>query len=407
VSARIPPAHTGPVEPLSERQRMVLRAVVSAYVADAVPASSATVSHLLPVALSTASIRNTMAELTRLGLIDKPHASAGRVPTERGIRLFVDQLLDAPSLGDYDRRALEAALGAVAGDGVMPRISQLLSEHTRQLGLALAPRLERLTLQHVTLVRVAEGRLLVVLVPKAGPIQQRLVGDDGRDDQAELDRMAAALNARVAGRTLSEARAQLRRELRVLESEARSWLFRSLALGMRIFAADAPAADAELVITTRSALLSQPEFHDPDRIRGLLGALETNERLVEVLNRVLETEAGVVSVSLGEELEDPALRSCALVAVPYGGHVGRDGGGGGHPEHDDDSDEARRRDHDRRCERQDRQQHDDVHRAAQAALETGALVCRQGIQQFDDSPDFLVDLFVSLFQVGLAVGFAD
>lgn len=297
---------------------MVLRAVVTAYVAEAAPASSATVSHLLPVALSSASIRNTMAELAGLGLIAKPHASAGRVPTESGLRLFLDQLLETPSLSDYDRRALEEAVVDVARDGVMPRISRLLSERTHQLGFALAPRLERLTLQHVSLVRVAEDRLLVVLVPKAGPIQQRLIVDEGRGDQAELDRMAATLNERVAGRTLPEVRALLERDLHALKSEARSWLFRALALGLRIFADDPPPGEAELVITTRSALLSQPEFHDPERLRGVLGALETNERLIEVLGRLLDGDAGAVSISLGEDLEDPALRSCALVAVPYG-----------------------------------------------------------------------------------------
>jgi heat-inducible transcriptional repressor len=329
VSVRPVATGSGGSTALTERQRLVLRAVVTAYVADAAPTSSATVSHLLPVALSSASIRNTMAELERLGLIHKPHASAGRVPTEAGLRIFVDQLLETPSLADYDRRALEEAVADVAGDGVMTRISQLLSERTRQLGFALAPRLERMTLQHVSLVRVAEDRLLVVLVPKAGPIQQRVVVDEGRGDQSELDRMAAALNERVVGRTLPEVRALVERELRALESEARSWLFRSLSLGRRIFADDAAPRDAELVITTRSALLTQPEFHDPERIRGVLGALETNERLVELLSRLLEAEAGAVSISLGEELEDPALRSCALVAVPYAsGAEGSRGGGG-------------------------------------------------------------------------------
>jgi len=305
---------------------MVLRAVVTAHVAQAAPTSSAAVAQLLPVTLSSASIRNTMAELDRLGLIDKPHASAGRVPTEAGLRVFVDQLLETPMLSELDRQDLEASVADVDGDGVMSRISQLLSERTLQLGFALAPRLERLTLQHVSLVRVAEDRLLVVLVPKAGPIQQRLIADEGRNDQPALDRMAAALNERVVGLTLRDVRALLERELKALESEARSWLFRSLALGLRNFADEPVSADAELVITTRSALLAQPEFHDPERIRGLLAALETNERLVEVLRRVLDAEGGGVSISLGEDLADPALRSCALVAVPYGraGQAGPD-----------------------------------------------------------------------------------
>ena len=98
-----------PVPKLGERQRMVLRAVVTAYLAEAAPISSATVSHLLPVALSSASIRNTMAELAAFGLIEKPHASAGRVPTEDGLRLFVEQLLNPQELADFDQRSLSSA----------------------------------------------------------------------------------------------------------------------------------------------------------------------------------------------------------------------------------------------------------------------------------------------------------
>ncbi len=309
----------GGPKPLSDRQAMVLRAVVTAYVADASPASSAMVSHLLPVPLSSASIRNTMAELADRGLIEKPHASAGRVPTEGGIRLFVDRLLGAPSLSAYDRRDLADALGEVEGQDVMPRISSLLSLRTHQLGFALRPRLERLTLRHVSLVRVAEDRLLVVVVPKSGVTRQCVVDDEGAGDQAELDRMAAALNERVVDRSLPQVRGLLERELRELESEARSLLFRSLALGLRIFTEGISSEQAELVITTRSALLAQPEFDDPDRIRGLMSALETNERLLDVLGQVLESDAGGVSVSLGEDLEEPALRRCAVVAVPYGG----------------------------------------------------------------------------------------
>jgi len=301
---------------------MVLRAAVAAYMADATPASSATVSHLLPVALSSASIRTTMAELAGFGLLEKPHASAGRVPTESGIRLFVDQLIDRSALdrglNDYDRRSLEGALDEVDREAVMPRISRLLSERTQQLGFALMPRLERLTLRHVSLVRVAENRLLAVLVPRTGPIQQRIVEYDGRGDQAELDRMAVDLNERVFGLTLAELRVVLERELNALRSEARGWLFRALALGLRVFADDSPISDPELVITTRSALLSQPEFNDPERVRGLMGAVETQERLLEVLNQLLDADGRSVSIALGEELEEPGLRNCALVAIPYG-----------------------------------------------------------------------------------------
>ena len=206
------PSPAGDASVLSERQAMVLRAVVAAYVADANPASSTTVSHLLPVPLSTASIRNTMAELAALDLLEKPHASAGRGPTEGGLRIFLDHLLEAHSLSAYDQRALADEIDHVEGD-MMPGLATLLSLRTHQLGFALRPRLDRLTLRHLSLVRVAENKLLVVVVPKVGATRQRVVEDVGRDDQVELDQMAAALNTRVAGRTLPEAHRMLEREL--------------------------------------------------------------------------------------------------------------------------------------------------------------------------------------------------
>lgn len=302
---------------LGERQRMVLRAVVTAYVAEAAPASSATVSHLLPVALSSASIRNTMADLAALGLIEKPHASAGRVPTQTGLRLFVEQLLNPRQLPDFDQRSLTSECEEVTGEDVARWVSQQLSERTHQLGFVVAPRIERVPMRHVSFVRVARDKLLAVLVPEAGSIQQRVIDDPGLGDQGELDAVAARLNERLAGRTLGEMRTLLERELRELRSEARSVYVRAANLGLRAFAVVA-SEEADLVITTRSALLSQPEFNDPDRTRAIFEAVETNQRLVDVIGRVLEEEGDGVSVSLGEELEELGLRDCAMVAVSYG-----------------------------------------------------------------------------------------
>jgi heat-inducible transcriptional repressor len=309
------------VPKLGERQRMVLRAVVTAYLAEAAPISSATVSHLLPVALSSASIRNTMAELAAFGLIEKPHASAGRVPTEDGLRLFVEQLLNPQELAAFDQRSLSSACKEIPGEGVTRWVSTQLSERTHQLGFVVSPRIERVPMRHVSFVRVARDRLLAVLVPEAGPIQQRVIADTGSSDQAELDAVAAQLNERLPGRTLGEMRLLLEGELRDLRSEARGIYFRAADLGIRVFAASAQDEE-DLVITTRSALLSQPEFNDPDRTRAVFEAVETNRRLLDVICRVLEDPRDSVSVSLGEELEELGLRDCAIVAVSYG-HAGR------------------------------------------------------------------------------------
>jgi heat-inducible transcriptional repressor len=302
---------------LGERQRMVLRAVVSAYVADAQPASSGTVSHLLPVPLSSASIRSTMSDLEKVGMVEKPHASAGRVPTEAGLRFFVDQLMDSADLSHYERLTLTNECDNVGGERVVSWVSALLSSRTHQLGFVMSPRVDRMRMRHVSLVRVATDRLLIVLVPEVGSVQQHVMHERGKDDQAELDAMAARLTERLTGRTLVELRSILEAELGRLRVEAQGLLTRALSLGLRVL--DQPSVrELELVVTNHTAFLSQPEFHDPDRLRGILQAVEDNERLLEVVGKVLDSSGSAVSVSLGDELEGANLRECALVAVPYG-----------------------------------------------------------------------------------------
>ncbi|MEE8581635.1 MAG: heat-inducible transcriptional repressor HrcA [Myxococcota bacterium] len=302
---------------MSERQRSVLRAVATTYVGTGAPVGSRTVSHLLSVKLSSASIRTTMAELTELQLLEQPHASAGRVPTERGLRVFVDRLLEPGELAVYDRRSLAFSFEESAVEAAAQVASRLLTEHTGQLGFVVAPRLEWVKLRHVSLVRLSSERVLVVLVTQHGRVHRRVIEEAGSGDQAELERIAAALNERVMGRTLTEIREGLARELGALRDQADRLVRRALALGLR--ALETPEEDAaDLIIATHLALLDQPEFNNPDRIRELLAAVETREHLLEVLDKVLGDQ---LSVAFGAELEEPALRHCAVVVAPYGQEI--------------------------------------------------------------------------------------
>jgi heat-inducible transcriptional repressor len=312
VTQRDPQSYEGAL--LSERQSMVLRAMISAYVGEGAPVGSGTLSHLLPVALSSASIRNTMAELTQLGLIDKPHASAGRVPTELGLRFFVDELMDARDLAPYEKRDLAGTLGEADGTALMRATSQVLSDRTRQLGFVLAPRLARVVFQRVNLIRLSSSRLLAVLVAEGGSLSQRVVEHDGSASQAELERMQALLNEHIAGRTLGQVRAWLVGEADRLRSQADRILRRALDVAVQALQPEPEAGD--LVVASWLALLDQPEFHDLDRVRQLLAAVETQERLVEILDEMLSL--GGVRVAFGDEVGEPSLRSCALVAAPYG-----------------------------------------------------------------------------------------
>lgn len=301
---------------LGERQSLVLRALVACYVGQAAPVGSDTLTALLPVRLSSASVRNVLSELSELGLVDKPHRSAGRIPTERGFRLYVRQLMSPRELGAYERRDLEGSLAGRAGESVARIASRVLSERTRQLGFVMAPRLDRVVLRHVSLVRVSRERVMAVLLSQGGEAYQRVLMESGGGDQAELDRMATVLSERVAGRTLREVREQLVREAASLRSQADVLLERALRPGPPEPDAGGEGEGVDLVVESWLALFEQPEFRDPESLRAVMRTLDERERLVEVLDEVLE--GGGVRVTLGEELGEPALARLALVAAPYG-----------------------------------------------------------------------------------------
>ncbi len=302
---------------LSDRQARVMRAVVAAYVGAAAPVGSATISGLLATPLSSASIRNTMSELTELGLIEQPHSSSGRIPTEMGLRLFVDHLLHPSEVAVEQQRRLRHSFGDADLDGAMHFVSQFLSDSTRQLGFVMLPRLDRVRLQHISLIRLSSERILVVLVTRSGRTFRHDLEDRNSGAQRELDRMASVLNERIIGRTLVEVRDAMAEEAVLLRNQAGSLLARAVNLGQRALELTREAEQPmDLVVATRLALLDQPEFNDTDRLRDLFSAIEDNEKLMVLMEGLLSS--GGVRVALGEELSEPGLRHCALVSSPYG-----------------------------------------------------------------------------------------
>ena len=304
--------------PLSERQAMVLRALVSTYVERAAPVASQALAQQMPTSLSPASIRNTLAELQESGLVEQAHTSAGRVPTPLGLRTFID-LLEPRDLDADDQRRLDRALEGVATTETPRLTAQALSDHTRQLGFVVPPRVEHLPLRTLHLVPISSGRVLAVLVAENGGVIQRIVPHEEKLSRRELERIGRILAERVAGRTLVGLRQCLEAERERLRGEADDLLRCAWTLGLG--ACDGDGGE-DLVIATRLALLGQPEFSDPERIRGLFSALETNERLLDLLRQIAQADRGAVrvglSMSLATELGEPSLRDCALVAVAYG-----------------------------------------------------------------------------------------
>src|SRR5437879_1858647 len=205
---------------LSERSRDIFRQIVESYLATGEPVGSRNISRLITTPLSPASVRNVMSDLEQLGLVYAPHTSAGRLPTELGLRFFVDALMEIGDLGEADRRAMEAKVAAAGRsmEAVLSEASGMLSGLTRAAGVVLSAK-SNVRLKHIEFVRLEPERALVVLVAEDGQVENRIINVPAGLPTSALTEATNFLNAHVRGRTLAEARADLERALERAQAE--------------------------------------------------------------------------------------------------------------------------------------------------------------------------------------------
>lgn len=295
---------------LPARMREVLLCVVGEYIATGQAVGSQAALRLSDLDVSAATVRASMSELMEAGLLAQSHASAGRRPTDAAFRLWVDYLLGEPE----GARPLPLDLGEPGGDldDYLRHAADLLSQATGQLGFLVGPRLDQQHLERVQFVRVSHERVMALLVSGSRMVRTRLI-EESESDQRALDRVSTRLSAIVAGQTLEQARRKLHDELRRERSRGdaavRAWRKLSTA-GLR--ADDAP----QLYVADRTALLGQPEFSDVEQARRLLSTLEEKERMLRLLDKIVRADD--LRVVIGEELDDPDVRSCAVVTARLG-----------------------------------------------------------------------------------------
>ena len=307
------------IRALDERSRDVFRRVVEAYVETGEPVGSRTLSRQLAEKLSPATIRNVMADLQDAGLLYSPHTSAGRLPTDLGLRLFVDGLLEVGRLSSEERDKMEAQCAAQgrAPSQVLEQASQMLAGLGGGAGLVVAPKSES-PLKHIEFVSLAPGRTLVVLVQASGLVENRIIETPMGLTPAQLAQAANFLNARFAGRTLAEARGDI---LAALEAEraALDELSRKVAeAGVAVWSSGdgKPAKDAYLIVRGQSKLLADVHaLEDLERIRRLFDALEQHESLVKILDQAQSAQG--VQIFIGAQNELFGLSGCSTVIAPY------------------------------------------------------------------------------------------
>jgi heat-inducible transcriptional repressor len=305
---------------LNERERRVLEAVIQSYVETAEPAGSRTISRRFGLGVSPATIRNTMSDLEEKGYLYHPHTSAGRVPTDIAYRLYVDSLMRVSPIASSDRDRLAEQLTAATGgstiEAILRRAAQSLSVLTQELGMAVGPRLDKIVLQKLELVRLSSERLVLVLSLHGGAVRTIFVevGEPIADNA--LAEVQVVLNERLAGHTLQEIRLSLAARLRDANSApgGRELLNIFVQEGDSIFD-DPLKRDESLVLGQTSVLAEQPEFASSDKMRRLLALTESNEHLTELLRR-RHVSPGV-SITIGNEHADPRFENFTIVTSEY------------------------------------------------------------------------------------------
>jgi heat-inducible transcriptional repressor len=298
---------------LSARHRRVLQAVIKDYILTTQPVGSRTLSRkYLP--LSPATVRHAMGDLEEMGLLRQPHTSAGRIPTDRGFRLYVDDLLELRRLPSPRQKRIRAVFeGALVGGGdMMKRTSHLLSSASNLVGLVTAPRLEEVVVRRMELVRLAARRVMVILISDRAFVHNRVVKTEEDHARSELEQMARYLNEMLSGLTLGEMCRKIDKAMK--DDLALCDRLCGTALRLGRDAMDAPLG-SELYVEEPARILEQPEFLDVDRMKGLFRALDEKSKILALLEATLECDG--VQVLIGSESELDAMSGCTLVASRY------------------------------------------------------------------------------------------
>jgi heat-inducible transcriptional repressor len=313
-----------PLTELSDRERRVLEAVIQSYVETAEPTGSRALVRRFGMDVSPATVRNTMSDLEEKGYLYHPHTSAGRVPTDRAYRMYVDSLIRLAPLAAQERGQLvERILGNGGGSGsaietVLRGAAQCLGVLTQELGVALGPRLDESVLQHLELVRLSSERLLLVLTLEGGVVRTIFVEVSGAVAEEALAGVTVVLNDRLAGLKLREIRASLAERLRDTSATpgtaAGELLNIFIEEGEAMF--DVPlTGDDAVVLGQASVLAEQPEFASGESLRQLIELTETREQLGGIL-RQRSARSGV-SITIGTEHDDPRFGKLTIVTAEY------------------------------------------------------------------------------------------
>lgn len=310
---------------LDDRSREMLALLISTHIATGEPVGSRSISQFTREKLSPATVRNVISELEEAGYLEQPHTSAGRVPSDKGYRFYVDHILDQTRISESDETAIQKGFrGEIpaaqwpSADQLMSRASHLLSHFSESVGIVVSPSIAHDVIKHIDFVRLSDGRILVITVSRAGLVQDRLVRIDEDLTQDELNRTANYVNANFAGMSLSTIRTELLKRLSEEKALYDRLLQNAIMIcnrGLNDSEQDAP----DVFVDGASNIVTKPDFADTERMRELLRVFEEKNRLIKILTECLGGDVPQpVAIRIGAENSLPSLRRCSVITSHYG-----------------------------------------------------------------------------------------
>lgn len=315
-----------PTLQLSERAELVLKGLISLYISDGNPVGSRTLSRETDLALSPATIRNVMADLEEHGLIEAPHTSAGRIPTQRGYRFFINGLLDVgpmeaatvnkvmgkQTLSEIEERIL----GVTDPKSILTGATEMLSQITSFAGIVSVPGKSRTHIRQIEFLRLSRQRVLAILITEDGQVQNKILSTHRQYSESELVEAANYFNDIYSSRTLHGVRAELlehmRQDRRSMHREMRT----AISIARRLFDDDGMDEDEENVLVSgENNLLSIPDFGELEKLKQLLDTFKTKQVLFDLLQKSMFADG--VNIFIGEESGYRMFRDCSVIAAPY------------------------------------------------------------------------------------------
>lgn len=311
---------------LTDRQREILRLIVQQYVLTANPVGSRYISRISSLGLSDATLRNVMADLEYLGYIDHPHTSAGRMPTDKGYRLYVDSLMMRERLSEAERKAVAYTLGsAVSADDVVRESTAILAKLSKQLSMLLLPTLQDATLERVEIVPLSTNRILIVVAATSGRVRTITLETKTDIERSKLEELAQLLNTRLAGKTFREVKSIFAESIQDIPEADRSILRVFMMSPEKLFA---DPGTERVKVSGAGNIFNQPEFQrranfSDDEVQSIIELIENEEVVIHVLegssledqSRWLDQQN--VSIRIGSELSDEWMSNYSIISTTY------------------------------------------------------------------------------------------